>query len=189
MTKFIVVVFPDEKKAEEGIRALEALHQEGSVTVYNAAVLMKDADGNTSVRHEKGQGPLGAGVGALLGGLVGLVGGPVVAAFGIAAGTISGGWLDALKLGTRADFLDDVCRKLTPGKSAVLAEVTEDRIMPLDMRMDALGGVVIREPRPDFEEDRIEKGGRRRESRARATRSRVYRGRAGDQSEAGRSRC
>lgn len=157
MTKFIVVIFPDETKADEGSSALEALHTEGRVTVYHAAVLVKDADGKASVRREKGQGPLAAGVAALVGGLIGLIGGPAVAALGAAAGAVSGGWLDALKLGTRADFLNDVCQKLTPGKSAVVAEVSEDRRTPLDMRMEAIGGVVIREQRPDMEEDRIEK--------------------------------
>jgi Protein of unknown function (DUF1269) len=93
--------------------------------------------------------------GALLGGLIGLIGGPPVAALGAAAGGLMGGWRDALDLGGGLDFVDEVSRELTPGKSAILAEVEEDRVTPLDSRMEALGGVVHRTSREDFEDDRI----------------------------------
>jgi hypothetical protein len=116
MTKFIVAVFPDEAKAEEGQRALTALHDQGDLTVYAAAVLVKGADDIVSVRRETSPGPLGVGLGALIGGLVGLLGGPVVSAFGAAAGAVSGGWLDVMRLGVRGEFLQEVSGKLTSGK-------------------------------------------------------------------------
>jgi uncharacterized membrane protein len=157
MIKFVVIVFPSSAKAEEGRKALQALHNEGTLTVYAAAVLDKDTDGRASVKHEKGPGPLGTGLAALLGGLIGLIGGPAVAVFGAAAGAVSGGWFDVLRLGSRVEFLEEVTGKLESGHSAVLAEVAEDRTGPLDTRMEALGGVVIREPRPAFEEESITK--------------------------------
>src|SRR6185312_14821060 len=123
MTKFVVAIFPDEAKAQEGRRALDALNQEGLLTVYAAALLVKDAQGRVSVKDRVRPGPLGLSLGALVGGLVGLLGGPAVAALGAAAGAVSGSWLDVLHLGTRGEFLDEVSRKLTAGKSAVIAEV------------------------------------------------------------------
>jgi len=78
------------------------------------------------VRRSSGLGPRGTLLGGLLGALVGSIGGPGVAAFGAAAGAIAGGWRDSLHAGVATDFLDEVSRELTPGRSAVAAEVAED---------------------------------------------------------------
>ncbi|MGA2841551.1 MAG: hypothetical protein ABSG18_15475 [Steroidobacteraceae bacterium] len=42
------------------------------------------------------------------------------------------------------DFLTDVATALTPGKYAVVADVDEDWVTPVDTRMEAVGGVVFR---------------------------------------------
>jgi uncharacterized membrane protein len=153
MSKFVVVIFPDEAKAQEGMCALRELHAEGSLTSYSEAVLTKNADGKVSMTQEEGPGPRGTALGALLGGLVGLLGGPAVALLDAAGGALMGGWRDVLNLGIGTDFVDEVSRELRPGRSAVVAEVDEDRVTPLDTRMEALGGVVFRQWRADFEDE------------------------------------
>ena len=52
MSKLLVVTFDDEKKAYEGSKALADLHREGSVSVYSAAVVSRDADGKVSVKDD-----------------------------------------------------------------------------------------------------------------------------------------
>jgi uncharacterized membrane protein len=84
MSTFAVMVFPEEKKAYEGLHALQELHTEGSVTVWGTGVLGRAADGRVSVLKRTGDGPLGTGLGALAGGFVGLFGGPPGAAVGVA---------------------------------------------------------------------------------------------------------
>lgn len=155
MSKFVVAIFPTEAKAYEGTRAMKDLQAEGSLTLYGQAVVTKDAGGKAVVKDSADRGPLGMGVGALAGGLVGLVGGPAGAAVGLATGTVLGGWSDLFNLGVGTDFLDKVSRELTPGKSAVVAEVEEDWVTPLDTRMEALGGTVLRQVRADFEDEQI----------------------------------
>jgi uncharacterized membrane protein len=164
MSKFVVVVFPDEKKAYEGTSALKQLHAEGSITVYASGVVAKEADGKISVKDPVESGPLSFGVGALIGGLVGLLGGPVGAAVGLSAGALIGGIADISNAGVQADFLEAVWRKLTPSKFAVVAEIAEDWVTPLDTRMEALGGEVMREWRSDFEDAQIEKAIKEREA-------------------------
>ncbi len=155
MSKFVVVVFPTEAKAYEGTRVMQNLQAEGSLTIYGLAVVAKDPDGKLAVKEPADKGPLGAGVGALVGGLVGLIGGPAGAAAGAAGGGLIGSWSDLFNLGLGRDFLDKVSRELTPGKSAVVAEVEEDWVTPLDTRVEAIGGIVLRQWRADFEDDQI----------------------------------
>lgn len=157
MSKFVVVVFPSESKAYEGKRALIELHAEGSLTVYGTAVIAKDRSGSVSVKEAVDSGPLGLGVGALIGGLVGVLGGPAGVAIGMGAGAVAGGFADLIDAGVDADFVDAVSEKLRPGKAALIAEVSEDWVTPLDVRMEEIGGDVIREWRFDFEDERTEK--------------------------------
>lgn len=153
MSKFIVVIFPDETKAYEGKRALHELDAEGSLTLYAMAVLAKDASGNVSVKETADQGPLATSVGALTGGLIGLLGGPIVAGVGLATGALLGSWADLSNLGVSTSFMEDIWQELMPGKAALVAEVDEGWVTPLDTRMEALGGVVVREQRGAVEEE------------------------------------
>ena len=157
MSKFVVVFLPNEAKAYEATRSLKELHGEGSLTVYGMAVIARDVDGNLLVKQAAEPGALGLGVGALTGGLIGLLGGPIGVAVGVGAGALIGGMSDIFNAGVGTDFVKTVSEKLTPGTSAVIAEVTEEWVAPLDTRMDAIGGFVIREWRSDFEDERIEK--------------------------------
>ena len=59
--------------------------------------------------------------------------------------------------GSPSDFIEAASSRLAPGKAAVVAEIGEDWIAPLDMRMQTLGGEVVRQWRSDFEDEQIER--------------------------------
>jgi uncharacterized membrane protein len=155
MDKMIVVVLPDEKAAYEARNALSALDQEGSIALYAAAVIAKDSAGRVSVKQEADEGPLGTMVGLLTGTLVGLIGGPAGAAAGAAVGAYGGGMFDLVRVGIGTDFIDEVASSLRPGKVAVVAEVDEDWVTPLDSRMEALGGEAFRRSRTEVVDAQI----------------------------------
>ena len=146
MDKVVAVVFDDEKQAYQGLRAFRDLHREGSITLYSAAVVAKDASGTVSVR-EAGEGPAGTFFGLLTGSLVGLLGGPVGLAVGAGTGTLIGAAFDLTRAGIAGDFLEDVSEYLLPGKAAVFTELDEEWQAPIDTRMEALGGHVFRRNR------------------------------------------
>jgi uncharacterized membrane protein len=157
MNKFVVVIFPDEATAYAGTRALKELGAEGSLTLYGMCVVAKGASGQLSVKEAADQGPLGTAVGALAGGLIGLIGGPVGAAIGLGSGTLLGSLSDLFNLGVSATFVEEVSRELMPGMTAVVAEVDEEWVTPLDTRMAAIGGLVVRQARADVEDEQYEK--------------------------------
>ncbi len=157
MSTFAVMVFEDEKKAYEGLHALQKLHAEGSLTMWGTDVVQRAGDGRISIVKSEDAGPLGTGLGALTGGLVGLFGGPIGAAVGAAVGAAAGGVGDLVHLGVSEEFLTTVERELAPGKFAVIAEISEEWVVPLDSRMEELGAKVVREDRLAFAEDALEK--------------------------------
>jgi hypothetical protein len=93
----------------------------------------------------------------MTGGLLGILGGPVGMAVGAAAGTVAGSIYDVAALGVGEDFVNEVSLNLTPGRVAVVAEINEEWVTPLDTRMDALGGVVFRRARGEFIDAQIER--------------------------------
>jgi uncharacterized membrane protein len=155
MSNFIVVVFPNETKAYQGLRVLKELNSQGAISLYGHAVVYRDEQGVVSVKQKTEEGPLALAVGALVGGLLGLLGGPAGAALGFAGGGLIGGIHNLFNLGLSEEFLETVERDLAPTQYAVIAEVSEEWITPLDPRMEELGGTVIREMREELAEETI----------------------------------
>ena len=144
MDRMLVVVFDNEVKAYEGKKALLQLDNEGSISVYAYAVLVKHADGSATVKQGDDSGPLGTLAGTSLGSLIGLLGGPVGLAIGATAGFAAGGVADLNNARIGEDFINDVAKQLLPNRVAVVAEIEEDWVTPVDTRMEAIGGTVFR---------------------------------------------
>jgi uncharacterized membrane protein len=154
MNKMLAVVFGDEKAAYEGVRALSALDQEGSIDVNQLAVIKKNADGTVSRERVDDEFPVWTLGGTALGSVIGILGGPVGVAIGIGTGALAGLIGDLYNSEVDTDFLTDVSTALTPGKYAVVADVDEDWVTPVDTRMEAVGGVVFRTAKSTIEKER-----------------------------------
>ncbi len=149
MDRMLVIVFDSESKAYEGSKALQELQDEGSINLYSKLVVVTDDSGKVEVKQAGDMGPIGTAVGLLTGSLIGVIGGPVGVALGASAGTFGGLVYDLAELGIGEDFMAEVANSLQPGKAAVVAEVWEEWTLPVDTRMEALGGTVIRRARSE----------------------------------------
>ena len=153
MDRMLVVVFDNERKAYEAQKALLELDSEGSVSVYSYAVLAKNADGTATIKNSDDTGPLGTLAATSLGALIGVLGGPVGMAVGGAAGALSGATEDVDKARVGNDFINDVSKVLLPNRVALVAEVEEEWITPVDTRMEKLGGSVLRRAVSDVRDE------------------------------------
>jgi uncharacterized membrane protein len=149
---FVVVGFPDEEGARAGLRALEELHREAAVTVYDTALLRRDAGGVVAVDTSDERRHLGLAMGSLAGALVGVLRGPAGAAIGVAAG----GARDFAHAVVRDQFLEHIERDVQRGGCALVAQVLEDSPDIIDARMAALGGTVTRQGREEFVESYLQ---------------------------------
>ena len=144
MDRMVAVVFTNEPKAYEGSRALEQLDRDGSIAVYASAVVTKNSDGKTTVKQAADSLGKDTLTGTALGSLIGLLGGPMGLAMGAASGAFAGSVSDLDTARIDTDFVNDVSDMLTPGKTALVAEIDEEWTTPLDTNMEAAGGVVFR---------------------------------------------
>ena len=146
MDKEIVVIVPTEAAAYQALTALDALDSDGSLELYASTVVGKRTDGTIEVKDSRDQrGPWGTVIGLTGGALIGLLAGPAGAAAGGAIGATVGIGGDLTYSGFSGDFVYDVSEKLQPGTFAVVASISEDWTMPLDLAMAPLGATVLRQ--------------------------------------------
>lgn len=153
MEKMLVAVFDNETRAYEGSHALKLLDAEGSIAIHAESVIKKDVSGTVSVLRADGDFPVRTVGGTAIGSLIGLLGGPVGLGIGAITGALAGSIGDFYAAGVNTDFLYDVSAALIPGKCAVVADVNEEWVTPVDSKMEALGGVVFRSLRTTVEDD------------------------------------
>ena len=150
MERIICVVFNNGTRAYDGSKALNELDAEGTISIHAKAVVVKKANGKTEIKDKGDEFPIRAIRGTAIGALIGLLGGPVGIGIGALTGSFAGSVFDLGWAGVNAEFLDDVLKKLRPGKWAVVADISEERETPLDTRMTALHGTVFRISRREY---------------------------------------
>jgi hypothetical protein len=68
-----------------------------------------------------------------------------------------GAAFDLTREGIAAGFVEDAGARLEPGKVALIAEIDEDWQVPLDTRMETLGGRLLRQTKLQIEDAYIER--------------------------------
>jgi uncharacterized membrane protein len=144
MSKFVVVIFPDEAKIPQATRALQDMHAEGNIKLYASAVIARDSGGKLSVQEITKEGLGGTAVGAFLGALAGLPAGPLAVTIAATGGAIFGNSADLINQSDNTELIDKISRELAPGKAAVVADVAEDGVTSFEALMESIGGTVVR---------------------------------------------
>ncbi len=155
MNEMFVAVFDTEDKAVKGAHTLKDLHQEGGISLFAWALIVKDRDGRISVKQQSGQASVGTALGLLMGGIVGILGGPAGSAVGASLGAYVGLLADWARHGIDLKFLDDVSKTLGPGKAAVLAEIEQSWISLVEPRLQQQGATVFRRFQTDVIADQL----------------------------------
>lgn len=162
--KVVVIVFDSEGAAPLGVKALYELEDEARIALYELAAIRRNSDGTTARMREDDDFPAPSGTlaGAAIGSLIGLLGGGIGFAAGAGIGALIGLIRDVHTAAVDSEFIADVSSALSPGKFAVIADVREVQVTPLDRRVEALGGVVFRAPKIDDCERRERESAARR---------------------------
>ena len=172
MDNYVALIFDTDQKAYQGLHALWNLDANGDITVHGAAVIHRDQFGHVEVATKDTDPGLrtaiGVGIGALLGAIAGPLGAGAGAAaagaaaasaaatgagIGAAAGGMVGLTADAVKSGEHEEASYETSFVLPVGKSAVIAEVSEDWTTPIDTTAKQLGATVYRRPKGDVTDD------------------------------------
>ncbi len=124
MSNLVVVTFDNADEAGRVREALRELEHKQLISLDDSAVVVKDADGKIHVHNQTDRGVK---VGAVGGGLLGLLIGGILFPFaGLLAGAAIGAGIGKLAdQGVDKKFVKDVTDALTPGTSALFVIVRE----------------------------------------------------------------
>lgn len=147
MNKMLIAIFDHEAAADAGLRALRQLHSEGDITLYDTGVIAKDLGGMVALEPSPDRDPVGARVGPAVGSLVGLLGGPLGLLIGASPSAVASTLRDFWVAGVGMDFVEEAERHMAPGKVAVVAEIEEEWVTPVNAALAPLGGRVFRRAR------------------------------------------
>lgn len=153
MEDILVVVFDNEGKAYEALNYLNQLDCDGVIDLCAASIIEKEVDGRITEKGRQGDFAFHTIAGSVLGSLTGLLGGTAGFGIGASVGALTGIIRDLHEAEVNNRFVRDVAAILKPGKSAVVADVNEEYTTPIDTRMEALGGMLLRTEKQNFEDE------------------------------------
>jgi len=142
MADLVIIAYDTEATAEAARKRLLELHKEYLIELGDAAVAVRQPDGNVKLNQLVNLTAIGATSGAMWGALIGLIFlNPLIgAAVGAGAGALGGRLRD---VGIDDKFMKDAASALAPGQAALcvlVRKVTADKVLPA---MAAFGGKVL----------------------------------------------
>ncbi len=124
MSNLIVVVFDDAEQAGQVRESLKSVEHEGKMSLDDSAVVVKDENGKI---HVKNQVDRGVKIGAVSGGLIGIL---LASVFfpvgGLIIGAVAGGLIGkSAGLGISKSFVKEVSAAMTENSSALFVIVRD----------------------------------------------------------------
>ena len=151
MSDLVVIVYPTEAKAEEMRQKVLELQKEYLIELGDAAIAVKQADGNVKLNQLFNTTAAGAVSGSFWGLLIGVIFlNPLLGvALGAASGAVSGALTD---YGINNDFMKQLSETLQPGNAALfllIKKVTGDKVLEA---VKGTGGTVLKTSLDDSKE-------------------------------------
>jgi len=117
-------VYSTEDGAAGAVASLKEMGKDKTIDIVDAATLVKDTDGNATVKQESVPSvKKGTGIGALIGGAIGLIFPPSILASAAIGAGIGAGSAKLAKMALEDDDLKEAADSLEPGSSAFIAVV------------------------------------------------------------------
>ena len=151
MSDLVVIVYETEAKAEEMRKKVFDLQKEYLIELGDAAIAVKQPDGNVKLNQLLNTTAAGAASGGLWGLLIGMV--FLNPLLGVALGAASGALGGALSdYGVNDKFMRDLSESLQPGNAALfllIRKVTGDKVLEA---VKGTGGTVLKTSLDDSKE-------------------------------------
>ena len=146
MINIVGAMFADEREARQAMEALSETPKFNGTTIFQMS-LVKRRDGELKLCNNFESEYLKSNVtvkGGLIGGLVGILGGPIGALLGGATGALLGGAADIDNEDTSKTLIEQAAQKLEEGDLALIMMVDETNESILDHMLVKYNDVIIR---------------------------------------------
>jgi uncharacterized membrane protein len=148
----IAVSFAENTAAYEAFSKLKELDRQEQVSVGGAAIVERDETGQLITKDQVEDPRLsGTASGGLVGLVIGILGGPFGVLIGGATGLLIGSLFDLDDAVDEGSVLAAISNTVSPSKTVVIAELSEQSDDVVDNAMGQLGGSVLRRPVEEVE--------------------------------------
>ncbi len=121
-----VAAFVDERRADDALNGMKEAKKSGDFFFDDAAVVRSDDKGKIHITETGDmKAGTGAGIGALVGGVLAVISGPVGLAVGLLGGAAVGGLAVLKDSGFSNEGLKELGSALVPGSSAIVATTSK----------------------------------------------------------------
>ena len=159
--ELILAVFEDESAATDSYKALHKAEKEKKVDLENVVVISKEAEGKIHVKESAEEISGEVGIGALVGGALGILAGPLgIITFGAMGAALGGISAKLDDVGFDDSQLERLAESLQPGESAILAVLDSKYVDLLVEKLQERGARVAREEMPKNFGKLLDEGGR-----------------------------
>ncbi len=156
----VLAVFDTDEAGIEAYKELRKAEKDKKIDLENSVIVSKDDDGKIHIKEEAETTGKGAGIGALVGGALGILAGPAgVIAFGALGAAVGGLSAKLDDVGFNDARLKKLGNRLQPDKAAIVI-VTEGKYSDkLTEELEVRGATVGVEDLPKDFKDILEDGG------------------------------
>lgn len=128
----VVAAYPDGESGDQALKTMKEAKELEYIYFEDAAVIRQDADGDVHYEETDDMSTgKGSGIGALIGGVIGILGGPAGVVLGAGAGAIVGGAAAHGDAGFKDESLEQLGVALKPGSSALAVLADEKQLKSL----------------------------------------------------------
>ena len=150
-------VYVDEDGAKTILDTLERMHRASNITLADAAIVTKDADGKLHIKETREvTAGKGAKRGAVITGVLGLIYPPTLIVSLLAGGLIGGAWGRLRDTGIKTGAMKDLGSSLEPGNAAVIALAEPQFVDQITKAMEAYQSKFLRHGFSEEEAAQIE---------------------------------
>ncbi len=155
--ELMAAVYVDEEGAKTILDTLERMHSASNITLADAAMVTKDADGKLHIKETREVTAVkGAKRGAIVTGVLGLIYPPTLIASVLVGGVIGAAWGRLRDTGIKTGAMKDLGSTLEPGNAAVIALAEPQFVKPITQAMEAYAAEFLRHGFTEEEAAQIE---------------------------------
>ncbi len=155
MENVVSVAFAVESEAYQAMSILKR-NAVSDLYVISQAALIKKVDGRMVTEDAFDTGATTADdthLGGLVGGLLGIVGGPVGMLLSGSLGALTGSVIDSVEAGQGASLLEKVSEQFVDGETGILLLAQEENTAALDMVLSKFKTTIVREDAAEVAEE------------------------------------
>lgn len=154
MENVIVLTFRGSDRARASLGALRRLHEAAEIRLEAVAIVERAEDGRPAIIDQAEDVQITAtATGGVIGGIIGLLGGPAGLLVGGATGAVVGSLVHIAEVESADEVLRSSASAVPPGHTGTIAVIEEPAPEPVDALASELGVTPLRRSRAEVESE------------------------------------